>query len=272
MNENNMGGWNFPDLSNLIDTLNSIRETIRPVMEGVQRLREAVRPLIETVEHNIERISAVGWVMTEASRRMSVVEKLGEAQFVYWERMSQDFVDSVLASDNLNKTLRQYIQRDKNKWVYETIEKTRQSDLISKYQRLYDQAIIAYEKGYSDLAVVGLTTIFDGLLSSASQNPTHRFSPRIEIIKNKIEVGELLTHKECVMITLMMTLERTLESFTHFTHFSGKEPKGLNRHWIAHGRSTRRKTKLDCIKMLNLIYGIVLVSEISDSSSTLSLT
>ena len=45
--------------------------------------------------------------------------------------------------------------------------------------------------------------------------------------------------------------------------FDDPEPKILNRHWIMHGRSLRRKTKLDCVKMIRFIYGIILLDEIA---------
>ena len=65
-----------------------------------------------------------------------------------------------------------------------------------------------------------------------------------------------------------MTLEKTLDSFSAPSDFKGKEPKGLNRHWIAHGRATRKKTKLDCVKMINLIYGLLLIGELESTASS----
>ena len=61
------------------------------------------------------------------------------------------------------------------------------------------------------------------------------------------------------MFSLFYTFNKTVEIFTANSDFHGKEPKGLNRHWIAHGRSRRKKTKLDCVKLINLVYGIILI-------------
>lgn len=56
--------------------------------------------------------------------------------------------------------------------------------------------------------------------------------------------------------------------FSANSEFSKKELKGLNRHWIAHGRSLKRKTKLDVVKMINLIYGMLLINELDDHSNS----
>ena len=139
---------------------------------------------------------------------------------------------------------------------------------MQKHKRLYSQSVNAFRSGDSDLAVTGFTSVFDSLLADTSGNPTSRLGPRIDAIKQKLDNDELLNHDEYAMITLAMTLEKTLDSFSAPSDFKGKEPKGLNRHWIAHGRSTRKKTQLDCVKMINLIYGLLLIEDIESTASS----
>ena len=147
----------------------------------------------------------------------------------------------------------------------------RSSKVMQKHKRLYSQSVNAFRNGDSDLAVTGFTSVLDGLLADISGNVTSSLKPRIDVIKQKLDNDELLNHDEYAILTLSMTLEKTLDSFSAHSDFNGKEPKGLNRHWIAHGRSTRKKTKLDCVKMINLIYGLLLIedleSAVSDNSS-----
>lgn len=59
----------------------------------------------------------------------------------------------------------------------------------------------------------------------------------------------------------MLTFEKTMELFSTNFDFKGEEPKELNRHWIMHGRSRRRKTEHDCVKLIYFIYGILLIDE-----------
>lgn len=231
----------------------------------MQRVQEALRPLIEAIEENKKKMAEVGpelaKVAKRASRSLEAVEKMGDAQFVYWDYMTSKYVDDVVSSDNLNKTLWQYVIHDKFQRVNATIDNSCNMNAMKKRRRLYIQAVRAFQNGDSDLAVTGFTSVFDGLLADISKNSTSRLQPRIDVIKEKLKTDVVLDHDEYAMLTLALTFEKTLDSFCAFSDFKRKEPKGLNRHWIAHGRSTRKKTKLDCVKMINLIYGLLLIAE-----------
>lgn len=180
--------------------------------------------------------------------------------------MSEEMVNEIADAVNINKALREQLIRDRFSAVNKTIEKTLSSAVMQKHKRLYSQSVNAFRSGDSDLAVTGFTSVFDGLLADTSGNPAASLKPRINVIKRKLDNDELLNHDEYATITLAITLEKTMDSFSAPSDFKRKEPKGLNRHWIAHGRSTRKKTKLDCVKMINLIYGLLLLEKLDNSA------
>lgn len=192
---------------------------------------------------------------------------MGDAQFVFWDYMTEEFVDEIVDSENISKTLREQMLRDRFSKVNRTIDKTLSSPAMQKHKRLYSQSAEAFRDGNSDLAVTGFTSVFDGLLTDISGNPTSRLGPRIDVIKKKLDNDEFLDNDEYAMLTLALTLEKTLDSFSAPSDFKGKEPTGLNRHWIAHGRSTRKKSKIDCVKMINLIYGLLLIVDLESTVS-----
>jgi hypothetical protein len=214
------------------------------------------------VEEIQPKIVAGSQLMLEIGQRLKAIERLGDAQYVCWDYMSQEFVEDVLAAPNVNSFLRQYMIRDRFKKVEDTISKTASSTQITPFARLYLQSVEAFREKKNDLAVVGFTAVFDGLLSVVSENSTHKLKYRIKVIKDKLNNEKALSHEEYAMIAFMMTFDKTMDSFSADSDFKNKEPKGLNRHWIAHGRTLRKKTKLDCVKMLNMIYGLILVSNL----------
>ena len=201
------------------------------------------------------------------TRDVLAIEKMGDAQFVFWDYMTEEFVDEIVDSENISKTLREQMLRDRFSKVNRTIDKTLSSPAMQKHKRLYSQSAEAFRDGNSDLAVTGFTSVFDGLLTDISGNPTSRLGPRIDVIKKKLDNDEFLDNDEYAMLTLALTLEKTLDSFSAPSDFKGKEPTGLNRHWIAHGRSTRKKSKIDCVKMINLIYGLLLIVDLESTVS-----
>ena len=260
--------WQGYDFSGLSAALSRIQEITRPALEALQNIQSTLQPIVEALEQYKPKVAEIGQALLQATRPLSAIRKMGEAQFVFWDYMTDEFVDAIVGAENINKTLREQLIRDRFSAVNKTIDKTLSSAVMQKHKRLYSQSVNAFRSGDSDLAVTGFTSVFDGLLADTSGNPTSRLGPRINAIKQKLDNDELLNYDEYATITLAMTLEKTLDSFSAPSDFKGKEPKGLNRHWIAHGRSTRKKTKLDCVKMINLIYGLLLIGDIESTASS----
>lgn len=255
--------WNVPALSTLKETISQINEMTRPMLEFTRNFQEMMRPLVESVKKYFDEVNIieVGRGIAEAFRPLIAIEKLGEAQFVFWDYMTSELVDDIIDSDNINKTLSEYIARDNFKAVNDTIEKCNFNPIMKKHLRLYKQSVEAYKKGHTDLAITGFTSVFDGLLSDVSKDDTHKLKQRINIIIEKLEKNEMLDQDEFSIFVWSITFKKALDSFSKTVPFDKKEPKVLNRHWIAHGRSHRKKTKLDCVKMINLIYGLLLAAE-----------
>ena len=260
--------WQGYDFSGLSAALSRIQEITRPALEALQNIQSTLQPIVEALEQYKPKVEEIGQVLLHVSRRFSAIEKMGDAQFVFWDYMTEEFVDEIVDSENISKTLREQMLRDRFSKVNRTIDKTLSSAVMHKHKRLYSQSVKAFRNGGNDLAVTGFTSVFDGLLADTSGNPAASLKPRINVIKHKLENDELLDHDEYAMITFAMTLEKTLDSFSANSDFEGEEPKGLNRHWIAHGRSTRKKTKLDCVKMINLIYGLLLIGDLESTASS----
>lgn len=268
MNDNYPVPWQDSDFSILNETISRIREITRSAQEMMQNLQDILRPLFETIEQYKPNIIAIGAALSGMARSLSAIGKLGDAQFVYWDYLPPEFVDAIVDSKNTNKTLRELLEHDRFRKVNDTVNQTLAHPMIRSYKRLYMQCVKAFQNGNRDLAVLGFVSIFDGLLSDISKNPTHSLKPRIDAIKQKLDKKEILNSDEHAVLTLAVTVEKTLDTFAASSDFNGKEPKGLNRHWIAHGRSLRRKTKLDCVKMINLIYGLLLIEELDTTGET----
>lgn len=263
--------WQGYDFSLWSAALSRIQEITRPAIEALQNIQSILQPIVEALQQYKPKVEEIGQVLLQVSLRSSAIMKMGDAQYVFWDYMTEEYVNEIVESENINKTLREHMLHDRFSKVFRTIDKTLSSPAMRKHKRLYSQSVKAFRNGDSDLAVTGFTSVFDGLLADTTGNPAASLKPRVKVIKQKLENNELLDHDEYAMLTLAMTLEKTLDSFSAPSDFKGKEPKGLNRHWIAHGRSIRKKTKLDCVKMINLIYGLLLIENLDSSPMSNSL-
>ncbi|MBR7033051.1 MAG: hypothetical protein IKI03_05420 [Clostridia bacterium] len=260
MGEEMQKGWRISDLSEIADKIVYYHELANSAVKKLEQFHEALRPLVEAVEKN--GITHFLQVFAEKTHYVVAIKKLGDAQFVQWSYLSEGFLEEIYLSNNVNKTLRLFVIKKNYRILDETIEKTRNSPSMKNHLRLYNESIQAFLNGLNDVAVNGFTSVFDGLLTEVSNNTTHKLKERITPIVNKLKDLYALDNEEYAIVTLIFTFSKATDLFSSFTDFSEKEPSWLNRHWIAHGRSVRKKTKIDCVKMVFMIYGLLLISEL----------
>lgn len=258
---------NLPDFSTfgsaLAEATQKYQEMMLPITEALQKYTEMMRPIKEAAESFNTHFGDIVAKAAEATRPFLAIGKFKDAQYVYWDFIPRDFMEEVIASENVNRTLRRYESQNKYQKSEAVITECLQHPYILPQGRVFEQAISAYQNGQYDLAAIGLITIIDGVLSEASRNLTHKPFDRCNAIFDKIAHKNSLDSDEYAIMSLGLTYQAVVDTLYKTVPFSEKEPKNLNRHWIMHGRSKRKKNQLDCIKLINFLYGIILIDELS---------
>ena len=115
--------------------------------------------------------------------------------------------------------------------------------------------------------------VIDGELSVVTGNPGTNIKRRIEPLLEKLDDDEVLSEDEYSLFSLYLTVDATMKTFAASSNFGNeKEPQYINRHWTMHGRTERRKTKMDCVKLLRFLYAIILLDKIEkEDTKSLSL-
>ncbi len=229
---------------------NSFQEQIKPYAEAwkvmEQNLRNALSDFVEK---------------TKPIRAFYI---LAEHQFTYWKPLTYDEIEKIISSYDIDKYLSERIADAKFIDYDALCEEMVSSELLSATNKfILQQAFKAVETGLYDLALVGVVIVFDGVLSEATCDTSTNLSKRIADIKKRVEnmldeEWECLEESEITMFGMYITWTQTMEGLQVSSAFDmpETEPKGLNRHWIAHGRKTTIATKLDCCKMINALYGL----------------
>ena len=247
----------FPEMAKNLQT---IAKTFMPAVDFTKQISEIFEPLLDKLSELVKSVKKL-------SKPFSVMEKLADSQYVYW-KFDSDMMDYVLNNENTNKALRLYHEKEKYASVFETANKCINCPALKANKKLLEQAVDAFKSGNLELAIVGLTATIDGSLELIPNNPKASIYLRAKKLLDKIENEEVLDSHETSLIILLTTFESTLKTFTtNSFYFDKTEPKNLNRHWIMHGRSKRRKTKLDCVKLINFLYGIILLDELANSEN-----
>jgi len=252
----------------VIEATQQFADGIAPIAAAVARFQEQISISMEPIikAFNNFNFSIPKGVLdslqrfAESSRPMSTIVKLAKAQYVYWDYLEDGFIEIIYNSKNVNKTLREYHEKDKFLLVDVAVNKCLALLAEKHTKRLFEQAVFSYKNKQYDIAAVGLISVIDALLTSVSGDTGTSIFKRADAILVRIEHDDEISSDEYSVIALTWTFRETMESLCADSDFTLKEPRGLNRHWIAHGRSIRRKTRLDCIKLINFIYGILLIS------------
>lgn len=192
-------------------------------------------------------------------------------QYVAWNYYSDSFYASA-ADTSSNQELLLFIEswlssRDYTD-VDDTIGKLEEYKDLNHHQVL-QQAISAYRREDYDLAVLGFTTTTDRLLSTLSGRITDvSIERRVKTLWEKIkENGDAyLNDSELREFILISTYTSAMGLFGESAPFNKTEPD-LSRHWIAHGRMDRKLGKIDCIRLINILYGTVLMGRLSEYAS-----
>ena len=253
--------WNTSLLSTLADTMKVVEESTLSIVNFMQSFDAIRRSYDETIARITPQIHAVLSEISIAIRISNVNQKLGNVQYVYWDFMQKDFIDSVLESSDTNEVLEEYLSKDDYKTVKSTIENCISHSRMAKHKDMMVQCAKAFEAESYTLAAMGFTSIIDALLSDVSGNPTTNLKKRVDAILRKVDENQNIESDEYAFMTLFYTFDKAMEIFHAFAPFEGEEPDNLNRHWLMHGRFTGEKTKLDCVKLINMIYGILLIDD-----------
>lgn len=249
--------------SALAEATQKYQEMTKPITEALQKYTEMMRPIKEVAESFSARFGDTVAQVAEATRPFVAIGKFKDAQYVYWDFMPKDFMEDVIASDNINKTLRGYESQNKYKKSDASIDKCLEHPFLASRKLVFEQTVGAYHNGQYDLAAIGFIAVIDIVLSEASSNLTHKPLDRCNAILDKIAKKDALDSDEYAILTLGLTFQALVDTLFKTVPFSEKEPKYLNRNWIIHGRSEKKKTRLDCIKLINFLYGILLIDELS---------
>lgn len=244
---------------------NKLNNNFSGLYSFANTLSEYLKPYSEMMKTINQNITAALENFAEKAKPFNAFHILAKHQFTYWKPLYPDVVDGIIDSIDVNKYLSEKID-DKSFIDYNELcdEMTNSSLLTDTNKAILYQATQAMNNGLYDLALIGIVTVFDGVLSIAAQNTTTSISKRLNEIEDKIdrlseEQWESLDESDITAFGMYFTWTESMKGFQEYSEFNKpeKEPKSLNRHWISHGRKTTNATKLDCCKMINALYGLI---------------
>lgn len=206
-------------------------------------------------------------VSSQSAYVFTAIEKLSEASYVYWNKFPIDFAKKLSYSDDTDKVLEDYEIQTGGENTKEIFTICLNFLSVEKHKTLLTQTFAAYSHQQYDLAILGLFVVIDWALAKIVTEIEYnkvRLQERYQKLLEKLK-KEKLSNEEYSIITFIKTFASAEKTFVASSNFSEIEPNYPNRHWTMHGRSTRLNTKLDYIKTLRFLGGIVKIDELRKS-------
>lgn len=258
------------ELGNMCTSANNLIKTMAnmPSLLPLQQYPE-IYPTLNSVFNGLnEEYAKIYELNVHLTHIFTAIEKLSVANYVYWDKLPIDLAKKLSLSDDTNKILEDYETQTGGKNTEEIFTMCQNFLSAKKHKILLSQTFSAYSNKQYDLAILGLFAMIDWSLARTvteiEQNKIQlqeRYKKLLEKLKK-----EKLSNEECSIITFMKTFASAEETFVAFSNFSGTEPNYPNRHWAMHGRSTHLNTKLDYIKILRFMGGIVKIDDLIKNS------
>lgn len=243
------------------------KKSIETMSYALQQFAAATAHYSELKDKFLSNVRLLLSQIAYASVPFVVIRRLGEVQYVAWKNFTKEFYDQAYETktkDELLHFITMWNERDDHSEAEDTINKLfANKDL--KDNPFFIQSVNAYKRTDYNLASLGITAMVDKLLSQYSGKITNtNFQKRINALINKIEKnGESsLDDLEMDEYILITTYSKALELFVEDCRFDQDEPE-LNRHWIAHGRMERTMNQMDCIMLINFLYGTILINQLA---------
>lgn len=198
---------------------------------------------------------------------------LSANQFTLTESLSPRSIIRSIRANQLNQ-LDEYLlnQSDAGKEfdIYKILESITNSQHATKYKKNVQECIHAFNNELYYPSAVGIIAIADGIISNISNDQKPNFTTRIDKIQKAAlrTLKSINTERKSNDIDFLNQNIAFISFFASQYFFFGRapftnsEPLHINRHWIAHGRSSRCVSKLDCIKLFRLLNTLLTINEL----------
>ena len=229
----------------------SIFEGLTGFVKGLETFCNAIGKAITWYEENADIISSYLLAFAEFGEWSISTSKLIENQFVFTDNLTPDLAHEIYQGADVEEVMTHYYFDNDGQNMEKLIQRCKYSNYIREYRELYHQILNAYDREDYLLACIGLFSLVDGLLAECSGMIEQTgFKKRLERISDKLADKVVLNEIDKKTICIYEAFKKFDCSVFNDSVFSDKEPPTVNRHWDVHGRTHRKHTRIDFLKVL----------------------
>lgn len=229
----------------------SIFEGLTGFVKGLETFCNAIGKAITWYEENADIISSYLLAFAEFGEWSIATSKLIENQFVFTDNLTPALAHEIYQGADVEEVMTRYYFDNDGQNMEKLIQRCKYSNYIREYRELYHQILNAYDREDYLLACIGLFSLVDGLLAECSGMIEQTgFKKRLARISDKLADKVVLNEIDKKTICIYEAFKKFDCSVFNDSVFSDKEPPMVNRHWDVHGRTHRKHTRIDFLKVL----------------------
>ena len=229
----------------------SIFEGLTGFVKGLETFCNAIGKAITWYEENADIISSYLLAFAEFGEWSIATSKLIENQFVFTDNLTPALAHEIYQGADVEEVMTRYYFDNDGQNMEKLIQRCKYSNYIREYRELYHQILNAYDREDYLLACIGLFSLVDGLLAECSGMIEQTgFKKRLARISDKLADKVVLNEIDKKTICIYEAFKKFDCSVFNDSVFSDKEPPTVKRHWDVHGRTHRKHTRIDFLKVL----------------------
>ena len=228
------------------------QEAFRVFQKAMVAFQEKIQPIIKELDASIKKNAPLlerirlNFIFLELAKKNQLV--------IVWNTTDAER-DYIISSENPQAALFNVFKKNDYTLLNSIISSTKESGSIPSHaMSIYDEAVKAYFAHLYNPCIMALFPIIDNLLTKITQNHNTSFDARLKSIEQSMQAFSFTAFTYTVLGVMF--------SFSRQSDFkNGTEPNELNRHWLLHGRSTRKVSSEDCIKVFCFILALTILDQ-----------
>lgn len=230
------------------------------MMEGLASFYNAFEKVTAEINARMPKIVETLEAFGNMALWVNVVNKLAKEQIVFTDDLTVELACNWSRGEDISEAVEDYYFGENH--IQPLIDRIGKNAVLKNYHGFYIEILESFQKQHYQLACIGLFALLDGVLSDLTNMATvTNYKKRIGKIESAIREDDDLTVLDRKFICVSQGIKSASDSMFCRVDFAGTETGLLNRHWLQHGRTHRTYTRMDFLKALLLVDGILFFAE-----------
>lgn len=235
--------------------------------EGIEMVMQLsnliIKPILTCFKTHKNDYKIFGEIIEDFALIYEAETKLGENQIVFWDNISIDLAREIIETDNLDGLMLKYHQDNNFESIKIAISECSKNRIMEGNIDVFNEVIKAYYYGLYHLASIGLFALIDFCLTKLTKMDITNFRIRRERIEKELTTENVFDKLDRGNLAFLLTFGKAFELMIQKSDFEKEENIcQINRHWLLHGRTQKKYTQIDFIKILGVLYGLAKINDV----------